>query len=168
MALADIVIAYWDFGPTTLGYTEVVQTENVVDIPTLTGMMTGTGYDTNGQPGVSFIDTEGMSHTDGRALAWESGVDDGDQEWILNINLTGYEKLHIQWDYRSTLTGPSSATLDYRVGAEDWNIIDSVVLATDSIFHTYQNDLSSFSAINNQTTVEFRLSGFAGDRKAHV
>ncbi len=161
-AFADTLVAYWDFGPDSAGYTENVSVENAVGTPTLTGMSAGTGYDSDGQEGSSFVDAEGTSHAAGQALAWGSGVNDGDQEWILSIDLTGFQNLFIRWDYRSTGTGPTNAVLDYKVGVGSWDSVDSLTLSADSTYHAYEKDLSSITAINNQSSVQFRLSGFSG------
>ena len=158
----DVLVAYWNFGLDAAGYTEDVTSENAVGTPSLTGMSAGTGYDSNGQGGISFIDMEGSTHNSGQALAWGSGVDEGDQEWILDIDLTGYQNLTIRWDYRSTGTGPVSADLDYKVGAGSWISIESPTFSTDSAYHEYQRDLSAILGINNQSLVQFRLSNFSG------
>ena len=161
-AVADVLVAYWGFGSNAAGYTEAVGLENAVGTPTLTGMSAGTGYDSDGQGGTSFTNAEGGSHAAGQALAWGSGVNDGDQEWILSVDLTGYQNLTIRWDYRSTGTGPTNAILDYKVGAGSWVSVESLTLSTDSAYQGYQKDLSALSAVNNQSSVQFRLSGFSG------
>lgn len=161
-AVADVVVAYWDFGPDAAGYSEAARIGNMNGVPSLTGMSAGTGYDADGQVGVAFVDAAGTNHNAGQALTWGSGVNDGNQEWILDIDLTGYQKLQIRWDYRSTGTGPSSAELEYKVGAGSWESIDSVVFSTDSAYHMYERDLSSISTIDNQSSVQFRLSNFSG------
>jgi hypothetical protein len=159
---ADTLVAYWDFGSDATNYTENVSTENAIGTPTLTGMSAGSGYDTNGQDGVSFVDSEGSSHPAGQALAWGSGVNDADQEWVLAIDLTGYQNLILRWDYRSTSTGPTNAVLEYKVGTGDWSLVEAPSFTRDSSYHAYQKDLSAISAINNQSAVQFRLSGFSG------
>jgi len=161
-AFSDVIIATWDFGPDGSGYTEITSVENVVGTPTLMGMSAGTGYSTEGQSGVSFTDAEGGHHAAGQALAWGSGVNDGDQEWIMNLNLTGYQELTLRWDYRSTGTGPSGARLEYKVGAESWTLIEVIALSTDASYHEYLKDLSTISSIENQSEVQFRLSDFGG------
>ncbi|MEA2068775.1 MAG: hypothetical protein U9P12_06205 [Verrucomicrobiota bacterium] len=157
---ADTLVAYWAFGPDAAGYTENVSLENADGVPTLS--VSGTGYDADGQGGGSFVDAEGGSHAAGQALAWGSGVNDGDQEWVLSIDLTGYQDLLIRWDYRATGTGPTNAALDYKVGAGAWSSIETVSISNDSAYHAYEKDLSSIPSINNQSAVQFRLSGFSG------
>ena len=160
---ADTLVAYWDFGPDPAGYTENVSVENAVGTPTLSGMSTGTGYDSNGQTGTSFVDAAGTSHAAGQALAWGSGVNDGNQEWILSVDLTGYQDLSIRWDQRSsTVYGPTGAVFEYKVGSGSWNLLENISLTQDAAFHDYEKDLSSITAINNQSDVKFRLSGFSG------
>jgi len=162
IAGADIVVAYWDFGPDAAGYTEAVSIENTTGTPTLTGMAAGTGYVAGGSAGVSFTDAVGGSHAAGQALSWASGVNDGDQQWILGVDLTGYQDMTIRWDYRATLAGPSGASLEYQVGAGIWTLIETASFTRDSSYHEYVKDISSISAIENQTSVQFRLSSFTG------
>ena len=159
----DSIVAYWDFGPDPDGYTEVVSIENANGTPSLTGMSAGTGYDTNGQTGVAFVDIDGTSHDAGQALAWGSGVNDGDQEWIFQVDLTGYQGFDIRWDHRSsTVYGPTNVVFEYKVGSGSWNLLETISLTQDATFHSYEKDLSTVTAINNQSEVYFRLSNFGG------
>ncbi len=162
IAGADVVVAYWDFGPDAAGYTETVSIENAIGTPSLTGIASGTGYVAGGSGGVSFTDAVGGGHVAGQALSWASGVNDGDQQWILGVDLTGYQDMAIRWDYRATSAGPSGASLEYKVGTGIWTLIETASFARDSSYHEYVKDLSSISAIENQTSVQFRLSGFTG------
>jgi len=162
IAGADIIVAYWDFGPDTAGYTETVSIENAIGTPTLTGMASGTGYVADGSGGVSFTDAVGDSHAAGQALSWASGVNDGDQQWVLGIDLTGYQDMTIRWDYRATSTGPSGASLEYQVGAGVWTLVETASFIRDSNYHEYAKDISSISAIENQASVQLRLSIFTG------
>ena len=159
---ADVVVAYWDFGANAAEYSEEVALVNAVGTPSLTGMSAGTGYDADGQEGVAFIDAAGTNHAAGQTLAWGSGLNDGDQEWTLSINLTGYEDIAIRWDYRSTGTGPTNALLSYRVEAAEWSTVEEISLTDDSAYHPYAKDLSLLTELNNAATVQFRLSGFTG------
>lgn len=162
IAEADTVVAYWDFGPDAAGYTETVSIENTIGTPTLTGPASGTGYVTGGSAGVSFTDAAGGAHAAGQALSWASGVNDGDQQWVLGIDLTGCQDVTIRWDYRTTSTGPSGASLEYKVGAGIWTLIETASFIRDSNYHEYVKDISSISAIENQAAVQFRLSNFTG------
>jgi hypothetical protein len=162
IAGADAIVAYWDFGPDAARYTETVSIENAVGTPTLTGMVSGAGYVIGGSGGVSFTDAAGDSHAAGQALSWASGVNDGDQQWVLGIDLTGHQDMTIRWDYRVTATGPSVASLEYKVGAGAWTLIETASFTRDSSYHEYVKDISTVSAIENQTSVQFRLSNFLG------
>ena len=159
---SDVVVAFWDFGPNGAGYTESARVNNTIETPSLAGMSAGSGYDADGQEGVAFIDVAGTNHLAGQALAWGSGVNDGDQEWTLSINLTGYEDIAIRWDYRSTGTGPTNALLSYSVEAAEWSTVEEISLTDDSAYHAYANDLSLITELNNAANVQFRLSGFTG------
>ena len=160
--VGDTIVAFWDFGPDSAGYTEQVTVHHTDGNPVLSGMSSGTGYDADGQGGVSFTDVEGIDHASGQALAWGSGVNDSDQEWILSLDLTGFHDIVIRWDYRSTGTGPDGALLDYKTGSNDWNLIDNVIFSNDSTYHEYSKDLSSITELNNQADVQLRLSAFSG------
>ncbi|MEI7850543.1 MAG: PEP-CTERM sorting domain-containing protein [Kiritimatiellales bacterium] len=162
IAGADVVVAYWDFGPDAAGYTETVSIENAIGTPSLTGIASGTGYVAGGSAGVSFTDAAGGNHAAGQALSWASGVNDGDQAWVLGINLTSYQDMTIRWDYRTTSTGPAGASLEYKVGAGLWTLIETASFTRDSSYHEYVKDLSATSAIENQASVQFRLSNFTG------
>jgi hypothetical protein len=95
-------------------------------------------------------------------LAWASGVDDGNQEWVLSIDLTGYQDLSIRWDYRSTSFGPNAAVLDYKVGNGSWTTLENLSFVRDAAYHSYTRGLSSVVTIEDQPSVQFRLSGFTG------
>lgn len=159
---ADVIVAYWDFGPDAAGYTETVSIENAIGTPTLTGTASGTGFVAGGSGGVSFTDAGGGGHAAGQALSWASGVNDGDQQWVLGVDLTGYQDMTIRWDYRATSTGPSGASLEYQVGAGVWTLVETASFIRDSNYHEYTKDISSISAIENQASVQFRLSNFTG------
>ena len=159
---ADVVVAYWDFGPDAAGYTETVSIDNALGTPALTGMTSGNGYFSAGSNGVSFADASGGSHAAGQALSWSSGVNDGNQEWVLGINLTDYQDMTIRWDYLATATGPSGASLEYKVGDGIWTLIETASFTRDAGYHEYAKDISSISAIENQASVQFRLSNFSG------
>jgi hypothetical protein len=162
IAGADLIVAYWDFGPDAAGYTEAVSIENAIGTPTLSGMASGTGYVTNGSGGASFTDAAGDGHDAGQALSWASGVNDGDQQWVLSIDLTGHQDMTVRWDYRATAAGPSGASLEYQVGAGVWTLIETAGFVRDSNYHEYAKDISAVSAIENQASVQFRLSNFSG------
>ncbi|MBU0678842.1 MAG: PEP-CTERM sorting domain-containing protein [Verrucomicrobia bacterium] len=150
-------LAIWDFGPDAAGYTEVPQKEVVTGTPTLT-MFTGTGYDADGTGGTAYVDDDSDAHAAGQAASWASGVNDG-QNWILTINLTGYEVTSLRFDGRATGTGPSGADLDYNIGA-GWVSLLSPTFPQDSAFHAYSTSVPT--AVDDQASVQFRLSNFTG------
>ena len=158
-ATGDVVVAYWNFGMDAAGYTENVSVENTVGTPVLS-VFKGEGYQISGAAGTDFTDEGGMPVPPGQALAWASGVNDG-QYWLVDIDLSGYRDLSIRWDYRSTSSGPSSADLEYKTG-DVWHPAGTVLFSRDSEFHEYSEDLSACFPMNNCSSVQIRLSNFGG------
>lgn len=158
---ADLM-AIWDFGPNAAGYTLNVTTENVIDVPTMSA--SGADYDLDGKDGRAFTDAEGTFHNAGQAVAWDdvSGTT-SDAEWIMTINTIGWKDMTIRWDYISDNTGgkkgPTSFDFDYKVGDGSWiNILNNETIVRDDGWHEFSLDLSSITAIEGQTTVQFRVN----------
>lgn len=161
-AHADVIVAaFWDFGPDSSNYTEAVKINNTEGSPTLE-VFTGDGYDADGYLGKSYTDAEGTAHSAGQALGWASGVNDG-QYLILSINLAELYNPAIRWDYQASATGPSSANLEYKVGTDEWTLVESITVTNDATWRSYVNSLEGISsAINNQNDVQFRITDFTG------
>ncbi len=157
-ANADLM-AIWDFGPNLGGYTEDVTTEYVIGTPTL--VLDGGRKDENGKTGVAYLDAEGTLHLGGgdyRAAAWDDvRVTGKDADWIMTINTTGWQDMAIRWDYRSQES--QTFDLDYRVGGSgDWiAIVEDKPITHDNTWDIFSYNLSSITAIENQSIVEFRM-----------
>lgn len=156
---AEIIVAYWDFGSDSAHYTENALINNTGGTPEL--LVGGTGIQPSGQAGTGFTDAEGTVHAAGQALAWNYLTEE-DQSWIMHLDLTGYHDVAIRWDYRTTGTGPESATFAWRVGNGDWIDVQTLSFTRDSSWHAMGLDLSSISALNGEKEAAFRLSGFSG------
>jgi hypothetical protein len=156
------LMAVWTFGPNSTNYTLVPQYEYAQGTPVMTAG--GADYDDNGGNGVAFTDAGGNSHIAGQALHWGdvSGTAD-DAYAIITIDTTNWQDMAIRWDYKSdntgTKTGPVSFDLDYQVGAGGWiNIVDNYAITRDDAWHEFSYDLSSLTAINNQSSVQLRIN----------
>jgi hypothetical protein len=160
---ADLM-SVWDFGPDSANYTLVPQYEFVTGVPTLAAG--GADYDTNGGNGVAFTDAGGNIHSAGQGLHWGdvSGTAD-DAYIIITIDTTGWQNMAIRWDYMSDNSGgkkgPVSFSLDYQVDSSGWiGILGDQPITRDDAWHIFSYDLSSLTAINNQSSVQFRINDF--------
>jgi hypothetical protein len=166
-ANADLM-AVWDFGPNSTNYTLVSQYEYVSGVPTLAAG--NADYDADGGNGVAFTDAAGNSHAAGQALHWNDVAKSGgdDAYIIITIDTTGWQDMAIRWDYMSdntgTKKGPVRFDLDYAVGSGDWtNIVNNYAITRDDKWHEFSYDLSSLTAINNQSSVQFRINDIKED-----
>jgi hypothetical protein len=160
---ADLM-SVWDFGPDSANYTLVPQYEFVTGVPTLAAG--GADYDDNGGNGVAFTDAAGNLHDAGQCLHWNdvSGTAD-DAYIIITIDTTGWQNMAIRWDYMSDNSGgkkgPVSFSLDYQVDSSGWiGILGDQPITRDDAWHIFSYDLSSLTAINNQSSVQFRINDF--------
>jgi hypothetical protein len=162
------LMAVWDCGPNSTHYTLVPQYEYVSGVPTLAAG--NADYDNNGGDGVEFTDAAGNSHDAGQALHWndvsKSGGDDA--YIIITIDTTGWQDMSIRWDYMSDNSGnkrgPVRFDLDYAVGSGNWiNILNNEAITRDEAWHEFSYDLSSLTAINNQSSVQFRINDIKED-----
>jgi hypothetical protein len=153
------VVAFWDFGPNSTNYTLAPQDGS--------GVMTagGADYDADGGNGVAFL-----GYAAGQAIHWtdvsKSGGDDA--YIIIAIDTTGWQDMSIRWDYMSDSSGgkqgPVRFDLDYAVGSGDWiNILNNEAITRDGTWHEFSYDLSSLTAINNQSSVQFRINDIKED-----
>jgi hypothetical protein len=161
IANADLM-AVWTFGPNSTNYTLVPQYEYAQGTPVMTAG--GADYDDNGGNGVEFTDAGGNFHIAGQELHWGDVSGSADDAYvIITIDTTGWHDMAIRWDYKSdntgTKKGPVSFDLDYAVGSGDWiNIVDNYAITRDDNWYQFSYDLSSLTAINNQSSVQFRIN----------
>jgi hypothetical protein len=157
-------MAVWDFGPNSTNYTLDPQYEYVSGVPTLAAG--NADYDGNGGNGVEFTDAAGNLHAAGQALHWNDVSKSGDANdayIIITIDTAGWQDMLIRWDYMSDNTGgkrgPVRFDLDYAVGSGDWvNILNNEAITRDDAWHEFSYDMSSLTAINNQSSVQFRIN----------
>jgi hypothetical protein len=157
------LMAIWSFGPNSTDYTLVPQYEYVPGVPTL--VAGNADYDINGGNGTGFIDAAGNPHPEGQALHWDDVSKSGDSNdayIIITIDTTGWQDMAIRWDYKSDDSGgkrgPVRFDLDYAVDSGDWiEIVNNYAIIRDEIWHEFSYDLSSLTAINNQSSVQFRI-----------
>ena len=155
------ILAIWDFGDSSSYYTEVPANYNTVTVPTLT--LAGSDIDTNGKNGVAYVDSEGNSHIDGQAAAWDDinkSGSENDAALFITLDTTGFTNLVIRWDYKSEEA--VSFDLAYRTSADgSWTqVADNQAITpgwdTDT-WYSVVLDLSAFSDLNNQSYLQFRL-----------
>ncbi len=162
------LMAIWDFGPTAGTYTLNPQYEYVTGTPTMSAG--NADYDINGGNGTAFNDANGNSHIAGQSLHWNdvSGTGDNDAYIIITIDTTGWQDMAIRWDYKSDADGnnlgPTSFDFDYKVGSGSWvNILNNQPIIRDEIWHEFNYDLSSRTAIENQAFVQLRIDDLDND-----
>lgn len=80
------------------------------------------------------------------------------------VSTTGFQNIQISWDQTGSNTGPRDFDLQYSVGGGAFSSVTSYALANDAwsaAVHnpasTRQFDFSSFVALNNASSVSFRL-----------
>jgi hypothetical protein len=157
-ARADLM-AIWNFGPDTVGYTSDPTTEYVIGSPML--VLFGGELDANGKEGIDYTDAEGTYHPAGRGGAWDNVT--ADSEWSITINTTNWQDMVIRWDYNSENDpcdqGPESFDFDYRVGgAGAWiGILSNHPMIRDAGWHEFSYDLGLLTAIENKSIVQFRI-----------
>lgn len=150
-------LAYWDFGPDASGYTENVTKDSVIGTPTLT--ISGTDKDDDGQSGNAYTDDDGAFHDAGQAAAWTSGANEGDDQWLMTINLSSVTgPAWLGFEYRSTGSGPTSADLSYNIGA-GWVAWDTgISLNNNSSFNSYSIALDG--AMLGESNVQILFDNF--------
>ena len=156
-------MAYWDFGPDSVGYTEQVLIDGIAGIPTL-AIQYG-DKDHNGKDGLDYTDQGETYHAAGRAGAWNNVNSSSDI--VITVNTTGWWGLTLRWDYLSEYEGsgvddkrgPVSFDMDYKVGETgDWvELLNNEPLIRDTAWHGSIKYLHSFSAIENEPFVQFRI-----------
>jgi hypothetical protein len=168
------VMAIWNFGPDGAGYTENVFAEYVNGIPTLS--VIGGDKDTNGKDGVSYVDSNGTSHSDGQAAAWNDAsvpAPDPDASWTMTIDTTGWQDISIRWDYLSENDaaggdlGPASFDFSYRIGSSGTWIkeLPNEQMIRDDLWHEFSFDfaLNGITAIEDQSFVQFMVDDLEND-----
>ncbi|HEX8637511.1 MAG TPA: hypothetical protein VF692_05570, partial [Pyrinomonadaceae bacterium] len=79
-------------------------------------------------------------------------------------NLNTYTGYQLFFQLRSTSTGPSTATLEYSVNGGAFTAVPNGTFAVpqNGTVTNYNFDLSSVSALNNATSIVFRITGSGG------
>jgi len=153
------VLAVWDFGDSSAFYTEAPAYYNTVAAPTL--VIAGGTKDIDGKNGVAYTDAAGIAHIAGQAGAWDDiKVSGSNASWIVTLNTTGFHALAIRWDYRSEKA--TSFDLAYRttVGGSWTQLKDNYAITPNwaaGTFNSVALDLSSFTALNNQSYLQLRV-----------
>jgi len=114
--------------------------------------------DPNGHHGHKFTDAAGNPHPAGQAAAWSNGVNDAPppNTFTLSLNTNGYNNLTARLDYRVTTTGPTTLSLEYRTGSNDFKHLDTTGLTKDKKFHAWSLNLASIREIQNASSAQLR------------
>jgi hypothetical protein len=154
------VLAVWDFGASSAVYTESPAYYNTVAAPTL--VLAGGTKDPDGKNGIIYTDAGGIAHIAGQAAGWDDIKVSGNPSasWIITLNTTGFQTLAIRWDYRSEKA--ISFDLAYRttVGGTWAQLADNSPITVNwaaGTFNSVALNLSSFTALNNQSYLQLRV-----------
>lgn len=169
-AISGDLLAFWDFGPNAAGYSNSFTYKN----PALTGTPTitqsGGTMDSNGKDGVDYQNSAGTS-VRGQGMAWDDAKNGTTAQWIVQLNTSSFENLHLRADYKLQTAG--TYTLSYNTSAGWIPITSTGNLIANNIDNDYNwgtiyHDLSSIAAFGNASTVQLRftindVSGGAND-----
>lgn len=166
-ANADVVtIATWTFETSVPGGASGITGQSISGLAAEVGVGTASG-----------------NHASS-ATVWSNPVGNGSNEslssnnWAVgdyvqfNVSTLGLENLSVEWDQTSSGTGPGEFKLAYRVGAgsfvdfQNYNVLPNQAGSpglgtwgslTRIAGYGFSVDLSSVSALNNASSVDFRL-----------
>lgn len=156
-------MAFWNFGPNAAGYTNTVTSEAVVGTPTL--ILTDGTIDTDGKEGIAYTDISGTSHVRGQAAGWTDVKSSGAGDAIFTINTTGFNDIYLKLDYKGTSV--NSMDVEYSVdgGSNYTQFLNNTTLVANRVdanynWNTIRVDMSSVTAIENVSSVMFKLNDF--------
>lgn len=92
----------------------------------------------------------------GRSLSSTTWTNVGDY-YQATVSTLGYQGIVVSFDQYSSGTGPGNFYLAYSTDGVNFTQFGSIYTVLNATWASYTNDLSSVSAINNQSTVYFRL-----------
>ena len=103
----------------------------------------------NAQPGVLA----------GGSLSPQGGTGNGNNGMaiILEFSTLGFTDISVSWAQRGTSTGFDSRAFDYSLDGSDWTNFGTDLGDLTSTWEVQSYDLSAVSAIENQSTVFFRI-----------
>ncbi|MES2574714.1 MAG: choice-of-anchor D domain-containing protein [Bacteroidota bacterium] len=156
-------MAFWNFGSSAGTYTNTVTSETVTGTPTL--ILTDGTIDTDGKEGVAYTDITGTSHVRGQAAGWTDIKSSGAGDAIFTINTTGFNDITLKLDYKGTSV--TSMDVEYSVdgGNNYTQYFNNTTLIANRLdanynWNTFRVDLSSVAAIENVSSVMFKLNDF--------
>jgi MYXO-CTERM domain-containing protein len=159
-AQADLVVV-WTFGGSATTYTLAPQFDATGGATLDAG---GGSLDATGGNGVAFTDAGGNSRGAGQCLHWSDTTKSaGDAYVTITLNTTGWQNLDLRWDYKSKYDtskskgGPVQFDLDYNIGGGWLPLANNRLITCDSAFHWVDLDLSAFTDLNNQASVQIKL-----------
>ena len=107
------------------------------------------GTDLNAQPSI----------VAGGSLSPQGGASNSNNGMsiILRVSTSGFTDVVVSWDQRGTATGFTSRAFDYSTDGINWTNFDTDSGALTSTWVTEEYDLSAISAIEDQSSVYFRI-----------
>src|SRR5579884_3869485 len=97
-----------------------------------------------GAAGSAFTAADGIDYPAGKALEFNSGVNDGANDVVLSFVPPAGGGAVIWYQYRSTASGPDGVDVQYRLDpAGPWTTIGADTFIRDAAFHLAGRDLSN-------------------------
>lgn len=142
------------------GTTLPIKTENLRGTPSL--QMFYQDIDDDGKAGIAYTDIAGVTHTAGRAAAWDDIRGDGpDAELLLKLDSRDWNNISLRFDYQSD--SANSFDVEYSTnGGTNWTkSLDNAPLTPGGSWRTANIDLTTVTAIENQSSVQIRINDLA-------
>lgn len=159
---AAVLYSFWSFDTFTSGdgaFTTAVTAETMPGTPTISyagsSLLSSGGSTFTAFNGTTWTGSNG-SATPGHSLGWSSGSTGN--SFSITLDTTGLESLQVAMSIRSYTGGLTSfSSLEYNTGS---GFVSSGLslspFSTSTSFVNYSLDLSSLTAINNQSSVTLR------------
>lgn len=139
----DPIITQWTFS-------------NIVTPSTGVGTFSsGTGLNPSTPPPYTFLSGTSISFS-----SWNTGVLDTTAYIDFQVDTTGRSSISLNFDYRSTSTGPTILEIHYSTDGTNYIYFSTLSLINDATFRSVSVDLSSITALENNLNARFRLYGY--------
>lgn len=158
-ANAQTVLVNYDFG-TTNGCTATptsTATNITATFAVATGSCTSAGGSTAASPPAFVANT-----TAGQAPNISSSFTPAAQFTLGGSALNTYSSYSLFFQLRSSGTGPNTATVEYSVNGGAFVNAATLTVPTTGAFTNFNVDLTTISALNNATSIVFRITGSGG------
>lgn len=153
-------MAIWDFSTLSNASTSSINATTEVLNGTPSLQQYNQLIDDNGKGGTSYTDIASVSHSAGSAIAWDDIRGSGtDAALEITMNTTGFQNIFLRFDYKSESATAFDLVYSIDNGSTFTLLLDDVTIISDGFtsFSSITNDLSSFSAIENQSNIIFKI-----------